>query len=109
MSVLERCPSYNESNKGNKQRQGPTLSVRFTEVSVKRESTVLRHCETVKYMYLQLMFVPAWGNCYILYCWNYGQCVGLHSILWQTVSLQPYSFCYVMIADIVVKECCKRD
>ena len=40
MSVLERCPSYKESNKGNKQRQGPTLGVRFTEVSVKRESTV---------------------------------------------------------------------
>ena len=35
-SVLERCRSY----KGNKQRQGPTLGVCFTEVSVKRESTV---------------------------------------------------------------------
>ena len=35
MSALERCPSYKESNKGNKQRQGPTLGVRFTEVSVK--------------------------------------------------------------------------
>ena len=34
MSVLERCPSYKESNKRNKQRQGPTLGVRFTEVSV---------------------------------------------------------------------------
>ena len=42
MSVLERCLSYKESNKGNKQRQGITLGVRFTEVSVKRESTV--HC-----------------------------------------------------------------
>ena len=47
MSVLERCPSYRESNKGSKERQGPTLGVRFTEVSacltevsVKRESTV---------------------------------------------------------------------
>ena len=40
MSVLERCPSYRESNKGNKERQGPTLGVRYTEVSVKRESTV---------------------------------------------------------------------
>ena len=40
VSVLERCPSYRESNKGSKERQGPTLSVRFTEVSVKRESTV---------------------------------------------------------------------
>ena len=41
MSVIEGCSSYKESNKGNKQRQGPTLGVRFTEVSVKRESTVL--------------------------------------------------------------------
>ena len=47
MSVLERSPSYKESNKGSKERQGPTLGVRFTEVSflyievsVKRESTV---------------------------------------------------------------------
>ena len=40
MSVLERCPSYRELNKGSKERQGPTLSVRFTKVSVKRESTV---------------------------------------------------------------------
>ena len=38
MSVLERCLSYKESNKGNKQRQGITLGVRFTEVCVKRES-----------------------------------------------------------------------
>ena len=35
-----KCPCYKESNKGSKERQGPTLSVRFTEVSVKRESTV---------------------------------------------------------------------
>ena len=40
MFILERCPSYRESNKGSKERQGPTLSVHFTEVSVKRESTV---------------------------------------------------------------------
>ena len=40
MSVLERCPTYRESNKGSKEKQGPTLSVRFTEVSVKRELTV---------------------------------------------------------------------
>ena len=49
MSVLERFPSYKESNKGNKQRQGPTpdrcpfyKGVRLTEVFVKRESTVLQ-------------------------------------------------------------------
>ena len=45
MSVLERYPSYRESNKRSKERQGLTLGVRFTgvrltEVSVKRESTV---------------------------------------------------------------------
>ena len=34
VSVLQRCPSYRESNKGSKERQGPTLSVRFTEVSI---------------------------------------------------------------------------
>ena len=35
-----KCPSYGESNKGSKERQGPTLGVHFAEVSVKRESTV---------------------------------------------------------------------
>ena len=34
VSVLERWPSYRESNKGSKERQGSTLSVRFTGVSV---------------------------------------------------------------------------
>ena len=43
MSALERCPSYKESNKGNKQRQGPTLGVRLIEVSIKRESTLQRN------------------------------------------------------------------
>ena len=42
VTVLERCPSYRESNKGSKESQGPTLSVRLIEVSVKRESTVFR-------------------------------------------------------------------
>ena len=40
MSILERCPSYKESNKRSKERQGPTLGVRLIKVSVKRESTV---------------------------------------------------------------------
>ena len=40
MSVLERCPSYRESNERSKERQGPTLGVRLIEVSVERESTV---------------------------------------------------------------------
>ena len=40
-SVFERCPSYRESNKGSKERHGPTLGARILEVSVKRESTVL--------------------------------------------------------------------
>ena len=41
MSVLERCPSCKESNKGSKERKGPTLGVHFTEVSAKRESTLI--------------------------------------------------------------------
>ena len=41
MSVSEKCPSYKESNKGSKERQGPTLGVYFTEVSIKIESTVV--------------------------------------------------------------------
>ena len=28
VSVLQRCPSYRESNKGSKERQGPTLGAR---------------------------------------------------------------------------------
>ena len=56
MFVLERCPSFRESNKRSKERQGPILSVRFTEVSVKRESTIslsfsfilLRHFQETK-------------------------------------------------------------
>ena len=40
VSVLERCSSYRESTKRNKERQIPTLSVTFTEMSVQRESTV---------------------------------------------------------------------
>ena len=32
-----KCPSYRESNKGSKERQGPRLGVRFSKVSVKRE------------------------------------------------------------------------
>ena len=40
MSDLERCPSCTESSKGNKERQGPFLGVRFIEMSVKGESTV---------------------------------------------------------------------
>ena len=40
MSVLERRPSCTESNEGNKERQGPFLGVRFTEMSVKKESIV---------------------------------------------------------------------
>ena len=31
MSVLQRCPSCRESNKGSKERRRPTLGVRFTE------------------------------------------------------------------------------
>ena len=34
VSILQRCPSYTESNKENKERQGPSLDVLFTEVSI---------------------------------------------------------------------------
>ena len=40
--IGSECPSYIhvEPNKESKERQGPTLGVNFTEVSIKRESTV---------------------------------------------------------------------
>ena len=34
VSALQRCASYRETNKGSKERQGPTLDVCWTEVSV---------------------------------------------------------------------------
>ena len=34
MSVLQKSPTNKESNAGSKERQTPTLDVRFTEVSV---------------------------------------------------------------------------
>ena len=54
MSVLERCPSHRESNKGSKERQGPTPSARFTEVSVKRESTVYYYLGKSTFKYISL-------------------------------------------------------
>ena len=36
MSILERCPSYKESNKGNKERLGPPVGVRLIENQIKR-------------------------------------------------------------------------
>ena len=48
MSVLERCLSNRESNKGSKERQGPILSVPFTEVSVTRDSTVVLYRQLTK-------------------------------------------------------------
>ena len=61
MSVLERCPSYRESNKGSKERQGPTLGVRFTEVSVKRESTLFWLFVSVFGMYQKAPAVRSLG------------------------------------------------
>ena len=49
---LERCPSYRESNKENKEKQGPTLGVRLIEVSVKRDSTVFYPCYRSRYLLL---------------------------------------------------------
>ena len=40
MLFSERRLSHRESNKGSKETQEQTISVRFTEVPVKRESTV---------------------------------------------------------------------
>ena len=40
MSVLGKCPSYRDANKGTKEGKRTTLGVRFTEVLVKRDSTV---------------------------------------------------------------------
>ena len=40
MSVLQRCLSCRESNKGSKETQGPTVGVCLIEVFVKSESTV---------------------------------------------------------------------
>ena len=36
MSFLGRCPSYRDRNKMSKERQGPTLGVRFQKVGVGR-------------------------------------------------------------------------
>ena len=58
MSVLERCPSYRESNRGSKERQGPTLSVCFTEVSAKRESTV--YANIFRAVIIPLEILQAW-------------------------------------------------
>ena len=35
MSILQRCSSYRDSNKGSKERQGPTLGVRLIESQIK--------------------------------------------------------------------------
>ena len=50
-----KCPSYRQSNKGSKERQGPTRSVHFTEVSVKRESTIM-------YLFIFLVRIEADKN-----------------------------------------------
>ena len=57
MSILERCPSYRESNKGSKERQGPTQGVRFREVSVKRESTIMVMMTIVLIMTMMMMMM----------------------------------------------------
>ena len=55
MSVLERCPSCRESNKGSKDSRCPFYrGVRLIEVSVKRESTILLlfiYCFVIKKIY----------------------------------------------------------
>ena len=55
MSVLERCPSYRESNKGSKERQGPTLSVRFTEVSFLKRCPLRERVDCTQFLSLTLL------------------------------------------------------
>ena len=62
------------SLQGNKQRQGPTLSVRFTEVSVKRESTVLLLLLLRIYSQLQpnipwYSYINNLANCFLFVYW----------------------------------------
>ena len=49
-----KCPSYKESNKRSKERQGPTLGVRLIEVSVKRKLTVF----SLRYINFTLGLLP---------------------------------------------------
>ena len=67
MSVLERCPSYRESNKRSKERQGPTLGVRLIEVSVKRESTVFELALKCVNLHTGLYKEPSWGQYYLMF------------------------------------------
>jgi len=75
VSVLERCPSYKELNKGNKQRQGGTNSrcpfyrgVCLIEVSVKRESTLLLKCKNSEKQALEcrVLVVPKYCRAMVL-------------------------------------------
>ena len=38
VSMLQWCPCYRDLNKGSKERQGPTVGVHFTEVSMLQRS-----------------------------------------------------------------------
>ena len=58
VSVLQRCPSYTESNKGNKERQGPTLSVRFTEMSVLQRCPLKESEQTVAFFHTKSSNFP---------------------------------------------------
>ena len=60
-----KCPSYRESNKRSKERQGPTLGLRLIEVSVKRESTV--YPEKFRQFYDSRMHATTFGNHSIRY------------------------------------------
>ena len=58
MFVLERCPSYRESNKGSKRKAGTNYrcpfyrGVRLIEVSVKRELTVTHKTRTFSTLFI---------------------------------------------------------
>ena len=53
MSILKRCPSYRESNKESKERQGPTLGVHLS----KRESTYIINRAEKKNLNFSLSFL----------------------------------------------------
>lgn len=71
-AVLGRCPALRESNKGSKEKKGPTLGVRFievssyTEMSVKKESTLLIFLSCLKYC----INTAQHNSFQIAYLWN---------------------------------------
>ena len=87
MSVLERCPSYRDSNKGSKEKQGPTLGVRFTEVSVKRELTVENLTKSIFSDPCQLE-VEIYRSQAVLFIQIFGQIVSIRAKTFSNTNLE---------------------